>query len=209
MTPRVLAAIALFAIALAATPTFGQSKKTPKSGPTTRSKPALTSAGPVTLGTAIYSPPKEWKARKTTSSMRHAEFVLPKVTGDSEDAVTIIYYFGKAGAGPIDANLARWAGQMKRDPNTPEADYMKRSHKKVLEMPITFVELRGTFVEPRFGPGPKPAPKPNFIMLAAVLETPDGPYFIKTTGPAKTVTHWYKAWHAALDGLKPTSKSKE
>jgi len=32
--------------------------------------------------------------------------------------------------------------------------------------------------------------KPNFRMLAAVLETSQGPYFFKLVGPEQTVAHW-------------------
>ncbi len=182
--------------------------QTPKSGPTSRSKPALAAAGPIDIGGFTLTPPKEWKSRKPVSSMRKAEFIMPRAKGDTEDGMTIVYFFGAGGAGGADANLARWSGQVERESDTSEADAKRRLHKTVHGMKITIIELRGTYTEQRFGPGPKPRPKPKHMMLAAVIESPKGAYYVKTTGPQKTIRKWYKSWNAALDALEPTKKAK-
>ena len=43
---------------------------------------------------------------------------------------------------------------------------------------------------------------PNFRLRAAVIETPNGPYFIKLTGPAKTIAAAEKAFEQFLASLK-------
>ena len=67
-------------------------------------------ASPAQAGTLTFTKPAAWKERAPVSSMRVAEFVVPKAPGDSEDAEVIVYYFG-GGGGSVEANLQRWTSQ--------------------------------------------------------------------------------------------------
>ena len=40
--------------------------------------------------------------------------------------------------------------------------------------------------------------KPGYRLLAAVVETPLGPYFFKLTGPARTIARWDAAFDSSL-----------
>ncbi|MCA8962560.1 MAG: hypothetical protein KDC38_18675, partial [Planctomycetes bacterium] len=169
--------------------------------------------GPIEIDQFVLTPPKEWLARRPSSSMRKAELVMPgsvakegKERDTSQDATTVLYYFGAGGAGSVDANLARWAGQVKTDDTKPEEERIRRSHKKVHGLAITVIELEGTYEEPQMGPAPAKAPMPDAMMLAAVIETPSGAYYVKTVGPAKTVQKWKKVWHSMLEGIEPKAK---
>jgi hypothetical protein len=53
------------------------------------------------------------------------------------------------------------------------------------ETPVTYVQAHGTFLSGGFV-GPK-TPKPNFALLAAIIEGKNGAIFIKMTGPRETV----------------------
>jgi len=44
--------------------------------------------------------------------------------------------------------------------------------------------------------------KPHFRLRAGVVETPKGPYFIKLTGPEKTVTKWDRAFDQFVSSFK-------
>ncbi len=44
--------------------------------------------------------------------------------------------------------------------------------------------------------------KPHFRMKAAVVETPGGPYFVKLTGPERTVARWNDSFTAFLKSLR-------
>jgi hypothetical protein len=44
-------------------------------------------------------------------------------------------------------------------------------------------------------------PKPGYRMKAAVVETPGGPYFVKLTGPEKTVARWDASFTAFLRSI--------
>ena len=58
-----------------------------------------------------FQAPDGWKALPPSSSMRVADFSLPRAAGDAEDAELVVYYFGGEGGG-VDANIARWESQM-------------------------------------------------------------------------------------------------
>ena len=133
-----------------------------------------------------YTPPKAWQSRQATSSMRVAEFVVPRAPGDPEDAEVIIYYFG-GGGGSVDANVDRWIGQMQQPDGAASQDKARRATRTVNGLKVSTVDVSGTYVaEVRPGAAQR-YNKPGFRLRAAVVETPRGPYYIKMTGPAKTV----------------------
>ena len=43
---------------------------------------------------------------------------------------------------------------------------------------------------------------PNFRLMAAVVETPIGPYFFKLTGPDRTVARWNNRFAAFLRSVR-------
>ena len=57
--------------------------------------------------TLKFDAPQGWVSKAPASSMRVAEFTLPKTTGDAEDATLGIFFFGGQG-GNVQANLERW-----------------------------------------------------------------------------------------------------
>src|SRR5687768_3393859 len=60
-----------------------------------------------------FDAPKEWVTQPSSSTMRVAQYSVPRATGDAEDAELIVYYFGGSG-GSVEANLDRWLGQMEQ-----------------------------------------------------------------------------------------------
>jgi hypothetical protein len=39
-------------------------------------------------------------------------------------------------------------------------------------------------------------------MLASIVETPKGPYYLKLVGPEKTLARWEASYKGFVDGLK-------
>jgi hypothetical protein len=137
-------------------------------------------------GTLQFTAPATWKSRAAASSMRVAEFVVPRVAGDAEDAEVVVYFFGGSG-GSVDANIERWVGQFRTETGGP-VPAPARTSSTSGRLKITGIDVAGTYVaEVRPGAAER-FNKPNFRMRAAVVETPKGPYFVKFTGPARTVT---------------------
>jgi hypothetical protein len=137
-------------------------------------------------GTLHFTAPRVWKPRPSTSPMRVAEFVVPRVADDPEDAETIVYFFGGSG-GSVDANIERGVGQFQTESGGP-VPAPKRTTSANGPLTITAIDVSGTYVA-QIRPGSAERfNKPNFRMWAAVVETPKGPYFVKLTGPVRTVT---------------------
>ena len=155
------------------------------------------------LGAAelLYTKPTAWTAAATTSSMRVAQFVLPRTAGDTADAELIVYYFGGSG-GSVDANIDRWIGQMQQPDGRASSAVAKRSTRTVNGLPVTLVDVSGTYVAEMSPGSPQRHNSPNFRLRAAVVTTPNGPYFIKLTGPAATVAAADPAFEQFLSSLK-------
>ena len=57
--------------------------------------------------------------------MRVAEFTLPKVGSDAEDAAVIVYFFGSSQGGTVQANLDRWMTQVTQPDGRASKDVAK------------------------------------------------------------------------------------
>ena len=139
-----------------------------------------------------FTAPSSWQTRPAASTMRVAEFVVPKAAGDAEDAELIVYFFGASSGGGVDANVDRWIGQMQQPDGSASKDKARREAQTINGLKVTTVDLTGTYVAEVRPGAAEHYNKPNFRLRAAVVETPRGPYYIKMTGPAKTM--------AAADG---------
>lgn len=152
-----------------------------------------------------FATPQGWQAGKPTSGMRFAEFTLPKTAGDAQDAQLIIYYFGKEGAGSIDDNMERWIGQMQQPDGKPSKSVAKRETRTVNGLKVTLLDVTGIYAGDVMGGGAHGGGGGGTAlsrMRAGVIETPNGPYFIKLTGPVKTVTTWEQAFAQFIASLK-------
>src|SRR5678816_1008271 len=66
-----------------------------------------------------FTIPAGWIEEPRSSSMRVAQFKLPKAAGDAEDASLVLYYFGQGQGGSVTANIDRWIAQMKQPDGSP------------------------------------------------------------------------------------------
>ena len=149
---------------------------------------------PAQAGALTFSRPAGWTDRAPASSMRVAEFVVPKASGDAEDAELIVYYFGGTG-GTVEANLQRWTTQFQ------STAAPVRTTATVNGLQLTNLDVSGTYVaEVRPGETERHN-KSGFRMRATVVETPKGPYFIKLTGPAATIAGASAAFDQFLKSL--------
>lgn len=135
-----------------------------------------------------FDVPTEWKPTAVRSTMRKAQFVLPRAEGDSEDGEMILFYFGRTEGGSVADNLARWRDMFKTaDGNKVGDDAVKSETFEVNGLKVTMLEVTGRYA-PSAMPGAAPQePRDNYRMLAAVVETPNGPWFFRGTGPVATM----------------------
>ncbi|MGE3274738.1 MAG: hypothetical protein AB7O67_06475 [Vicinamibacterales bacterium] len=141
--------------------------------------------GIATLAAAglTYTAPAGWQQGTPTSAMRLAQFTLPGKAGDAE---LVIYYFGGSG-GSVDANIARWIGQMQQPDGSSSDAVAKRSTRTINGLQATLVDVSGTYVAEVMPGAATRHHEPGYRLRAVVITTPQGPYFIKLTGPAATV----------------------
>ena len=162
---------------------------------------ALMSTAALAQATIRLDAPKEWMVQGTTSSMRVAQYALPRAAGDAEDAELIVYYFGGSG-GSVQAKLDRWLGQMEQPDGRPSKVVAKTSSLTANTLTMTVLDVTGRYVA-EISPGsPARHNKSGFRMKAVVIETPRGPYFVKLTGPEKTVGRWESAFDGFLKSAR-------
>jgi len=134
--------------------------------------------------------------------MRVAQFKLPKVDGDSEDGSLVLYYFGQGQGGGTQANIDRWIGQMHQPDGSDSKDRAKSETLTVNGLKVTMVDVRGTY-SAEMSPGSGDfTSKSNYRLRAAVIETPKGSYFVKLTGPEKTIAQWDHGFRDYINSFK-------
>src|SRR5882762_4407724 len=150
-------------------------------------------------GDLHYKAPDGWVKEQTSSTMRVAQFKLPKTEGDPEDALLVVYYFGATQGGAVQANIDRWISQLQQPDGSASKDKAKTETSTVNGLKVTSVDVSGTYTaEMAPGSGTKHNDA-NYRLRAAVIETPKGNYFLKLVGPAKTIGRWE---HSVTDFVK-------
>lgn len=149
-----------------------------------------------TAGGIKWSVPSGWKAQPQRS-MRAATYTVPKAGGDAEDGECAVFYFGQGQGGGVEANIKRWIGQFQAPDGGPADSLAKTAKATVSGMPVTRIDLTGTY-RPAGGPMMRAtASKPGFRLLGAIVEGPEGAVFFKFTAPVKTAA----AQKAAFDSM--------
>ncbi len=88
-----------------------------------------------------FTVPAGWVEEERTSSMRVAQYRLPKAAGDTEDASLVLYYFGQGQGGSTAANIERWVGQMKQADGSASKDKAKEESFDVNGLKVTTVDV--------------------------------------------------------------------
>lgn len=152
------------------------------------------------LPTLRYKVPAGWVEEERSSSMRVAQYKLPRTATDTDDASLVLYYFGKGQGGSTMANIERWASQIQQadgsKAKTTEESFTANGLK------FTTIDGAGTYVAETAPGSGEFLNKPAFRLRAAVIETPNGSYYVKLVGPEKTVTHWNDAFLSYLKSFE-------
>lgn len=157
-----------------------------------------TADGRVVLGPFTLAIPKTWTERPVTSSMRAAHWTLTDQPGDE----LVVFYFGRNGAGPVEANLDRWVGQFQQKDGKPSKSVAKFEKATLAGQAVTLVSVAGHFRTSQMAGGPPPVSIDDGALLGAIVESPNGPYYFKLTGTKKTVDANTAAFKNVLGSLK-------
>lgn len=154
------------------------------------SAPAVAGGGALTVNGVAFSIPEGWKQMPPANQMRLAEILVNDGGGDATKSCNVV--FSTAG-GDVQSNVTRWAGQM-RDASGQgaKADIKTR---EVGGFKVHTVEFKGAFQ----GMGDA-APRNDWMMRGAIIETSGGLLFVKMTGPASVMETAGAGWTALIDG---------
>jgi hypothetical protein len=148
--------------------------------------------------------PADWVEEASTSRFRLKQFRLQATGDDKENAELIIFFFGTGQGGSVEQNHQRWKGMFVPPEGRRIEDVAKVSHFKLGKVPVTMLDVHGTYLfrSRPFDPVSETARRPNYRMLAAVIESEKGPYFVRLVGPAATVASYAKGFEDWLKGFK-------
>jgi hypothetical protein len=103
--------------------------------------------------------------------------------------------------GGVEANVERWYGQFTQPDGGSTRERAKVTKKKLAGHDVHLVDISGTYRDQR-GPMAPAVERPNYRMLAAIVETDTlGTYYIKLYGPKQTIADNEKAFAAMIEGL--------
>lgn len=138
--------------------------------------------------------PARWEEQEPSNRLRLAQFAIPAAEGDEEAGELVVS--GPFG-GTDQANIERWFGQFSAEGRTAK---MAQGTGPTGEYIV--VELAGTYNKP-VGPPiqGRTEPTPGFKMLGIIVKLdPGGNYFLKLTGPEKTVDSAAEELRATIGG---------
>jgi len=159
--------------------------------------PVPDESGMMDVGAIAFKVGGKFRVEQPKSSMRRAQL---SASGPAGPAQLVVYFFGPQGAGTTKDNVDRWVGQFTKPDGSPVTD-AKQTSSKVSGFDVTKVEVAGQFVSGMGGPGQKDAPQPGQGMLAAIVDTDGGPYYIKFIGPGATVAEHGPAFDALIASI--------
>ncbi|MCP3904888.1 MAG: hypothetical protein GY715_14780 [Planctomycetes bacterium] len=187
--------------ATASPPTSRPAAAAPPPTAPAEAHPSLT--GPVELPGLTVTPDEGWARRLPASRMRVAEFELPGADG-ADNATLVVFHFG-ASAGGIEANIDRWCGQFSQPDGTASRDRAKVEQREVNDLVVHTVDLPGTLIaETTPGSGVR-RNIPDHYLLAAIVETDAGHYYLKLVGPEVTIERWRDGWDSMVESVEPAS----
>jgi hypothetical protein len=154
----------------------------------------------VELGGLKAVAPVAWKEAPASSPMRVKQFTVPGKGGDAE---VVVFFFGQGQGGSVEDNVARWKKQFQPPEGKTIDQVSKMETIRGAGANISLLDISGTYLFKARPMDPSPGePRPNHRMLAAVLETPKGNYYIRLVGPEKTVAAAKKDYVSWLKAFK-------
>lgn len=150
-----------------------------------------------------YAAQPGWIAQEPDSSARVAQYRLPAYEGSDQDAGLVVYHFGSAGAGTVQSNLDRWFGQFEQPDGIASGDAAVITELDSHGLAVTTVDLSGRYVAETFPGSGERVNNPAYRMLAAIVTTEAGRYYVKLLGPEATVARWQSSFDGFIASLRP------
>lgn len=146
--------------------------------------------------------PESWTPTAPTNNMRKAQFTMKAAEG-AEPGEMAVFYFGPS-AGGIESNLTRWYNQFEQPDGKNTSDVVVREEFEVDGMKTILIHFIGTMKTATMPGMPNTGPKTDWMNLSAIVVTPQGPWFFKSTGPAKTLKEHISVTKQFINGISLT-----
>jgi len=166
--------------------------------PTSPSAAADMGTSPSQAAGIAWTVPAGWETAPARQ-MRVATYRIHAIAGDPEDAECAAYFFGTGQGGTVDANLKRWADQFTSPNGQPSP--AQTDTRTIAGLRVSTLAVSGTYLGAGSMMGQEEVKKPNFRMLAAIVEAPEGLVFFKLVGPLNTVAAAEEGFNSLLQSL--------
>jgi hypothetical protein len=148
--------------------------------------------GRYVLGSWAFKLPDGWAVKPVTSEMRAADITI------AADAEIIVYYFGESGAGSVQDNVDRWLGQLTTADGKPAKDTAKIEAAKVAGQDATLITAVGKYDADSMMAGQAATHLPDAELMAAIINSPMGPFYFKGIGNRATMEANTAKWKGML-----------
>jgi hypothetical protein len=155
-----------------------------------------------------FAVPDDWVSEPTSSGMRAAQWRLPGSTEQSSVHV-VLYYFGRSGAGDLTANLDRWIGQVQQPDGSDSRQVTAINTAEFGGCKVHCVDVAGTYVAETSPGSEVRLNQSDSRLLAAVVETKAGPYYLKVVGPATVLEGQKPAFDALLESCRSSEVAEQ
>ena len=159
-------------------------------------------------GSLSLEAPVGWERVQPKSRIVETEFAIPS-EGTAADGTPLpagrMTVMGAGGT--VDANLDRWYGQFSQPDGGATKDKATTKKIRIAECRVTLVDIAGTYRDAPMGPfaAGQAIDRPNYRMLAAIVEGPAGNYFLKFYGPSATVSRHAAGFQTMIEGMVPAT----
>ena len=167
--------------------------------------PAESSPTPVDARASVphslnpFPPQEGWIAEEVTKPMRMAQYRLPRVESDAEDAELVLFFF-RGMAGGVEPNIARWIGMFEQEDGRSSEEVAVRTQHERDGLTFHGVDVSGRMTTRSDG---QAADAANWRMLATIVVVGEDAYYVKLTGPSPTVAYWQESYSSFLDAIDP------
>jgi len=157
------------------------------------------------VGGLQFTIPTKWVVETPESPARAGQWrVLPLHPQDGDSGEVAVFYFGPGVGGSAKENIEAWIGTMFNVEGQPAA--AKENNHTTNGFKISQVVIFGTYNRVVSLPGVPPQSKPNYGLLGAVIEGPQGSIYWRFTGPEPLITASLPLFNKIIDGVKLPDK---
>jgi hypothetical protein len=146
-----------------------------------------------------WTDPPGW-TNEGARPMRAATYSVPPAAGDRDRTECVVYFFGPGQGGDVEANIARWKGQVMGPDGKPAPAKVRKQ--TIHALTVTTIDSAGEYTGMGGPMAQQKSAATGYRLLGAVIEGPEGNVFLKFAGPAKTIAANEPKFHHLLDSFE-------